>query len=274
MEKKVLTEHENKMINKVFLRSHLVFWNASYINMEGNGYTYSLAPVIEEIYAGDEEGRKEAYQRHTQFFNTHAVPFSFCVGLSWAMEKEHAEKGEAAMPASSINALKSALMGPTAGMFDNFFFNCVRIIAAGIGINLCEQGNFLGVILFILIYGIPQSVCKYLFVKYGYVYGTELINMLFESGLMQSFTKAASLVGIMIVGAMSAGFVNVPLNMVLDLNGATVNIGDVLNSIFPGLLSVLLVFGYVALIKKGWKPLRLVLVTLVIGIVGALIHIF
>ena len=49
-------------------------------------------------------------------------------------------------------------MGPTAGMFDNLFFNCLRIIAAGIGIGLAQQGNILGMVMFILIYGVPQSV--------------------------------------------------------------------------------------------------------------------
>ena len=61
---------------------------------------------------------------------------------AWAMEKEKKEKGS--VDGETISSVKSALMGPTAGMFDNLFFNCLRIIAAGIGIGLAQQGNILG----------------------------------------------------------------------------------------------------------------------------------
>ena len=44
----------------------------------------------------------------------------------------------------TIENIKVALMGPTAGIGDAFFFNCVRVIAAGIGIGLCAEGNLLG----------------------------------------------------------------------------------------------------------------------------------
>ena len=35
----------------------------------------------------------------------------------------------------------SSFMGPTAGIGDAFFFNCLRVIAAGIAIGLCSQAN-------------------------------------------------------------------------------------------------------------------------------------
>ena len=58
-------------------------------------------------------------------------------------------------------------MGPTAGMFDSLFFNCLRIIAAGIGIGLCAEGSILGTLIFILLYGVTQSIVKYFFVNWG-----------------------------------------------------------------------------------------------------------
>ena len=54
----------------------------------------------------------------------------------------------------------------------------------------------------------------------------------------------------------------------------TLEVAPVLDAIFPGFMSIALLFGYVALIKKGWKPINLILLTMVIGLVGALIHIF
>lgn len=272
MEKTILTQQEKKLLRKIQVRSHAVFIGATYVNMQGNGFTYSLIPAIEEIYKDDPEGRKDAYSRHQQFFNTHAVPFSFIVGLAWAMEKEKKENGS--VDGETIASLKSALMGPTAGMFDNLFFNCLRIVAAGVGIGLAQQGSLLGAILFLLIYGVPQSVVKFIFVRMGYTYGTSFIDQMFKTGLMSSFTKAASIIGIAMVGAMTASMVNVPLNLVLNIGPATLEVAPVLDTIFPGFLSVALLFLYVLLLKKGFKPIHLILITIAVGLVGGLIGIF
>ena len=272
MEKIQLTQNEEKLLRKLQIRSHSAQMGLTMVNMMGNGFTFALIPAIEELYKDDPEGKKEAYARHQQFFNTHAVPFSFIVGLTWAMEKEKKEKGS--VDGDTISSIKSALMGPCAGMFDNLFFNCLRVIAAGIGIGLLQQGNILGSILYILLYGVVQSIVKMWFCRLGYTYGTSFIDELFNSGLMASFTKAASLVGVIMVGAMTATMVYVPLNLVLTIGPATLEVAPVLESIFPGFLSIALVFAYVGLLKKGWKPIHLIFLTMVVGVVGALIHIF
>lgn len=272
MEKKILNQDEKRILKSMFIRSHLTFVSANMVKLEANGMTMTLIPAIEHIYKDDEKGKKEAYARSQQFFNTHAVPFAFIAGLVYAMEKEHKENNS--VDGKTIESVKAALMGPTAGMFDSLFFNCLRIIAAGIGIGLCSEGNFLGSILFILIYGVSQSVCKYFFVNWGYIYGTSFIDMIFNSGLMNAFTKSASVLGIMMVGAMTAQMVSVPMNWTLNIGQTSLVVNDVLNSIFPGFLSVCLLFGLVHLIKKGIRPTSLILIILVISLFGAFVGIF
>lgn len=270
--KKNLTPKEKKVLKKVFLRSHLVFMNFNMVKMEANAFTMAMAPAIEEIYGDDIDGKREAYLRHQNFFNTHAIPLSFIAGLSCAMEKEHKQNNS--VDGETINSIKTALMGPTAGMFDSLFFNCIRIVAAGIAIGLCSQGSFLGSIIFILLYGVTQSILKYYFVNWGYIYGTSFIDKIFSSGLMKSLTKSASILGLTMVGAMTAQMVNVPLNWEINVGQASVSVGDVLNQIFPGLLGVILLFVLVRLIKKGIRPTQLILGILVFALVGALIGIF
>lgn len=272
MEKKQLTQDEKKVLKSMFFRSHLVFSTFNMAKMEANGFTCTMSPAIETIYKDDPEGKKEAYIRHQNFFNTHAVPFSFIAGLSYAMEKEHKEKGS--IDGQTIESIKAALMGPTAGMFDSLFFNCLRIIAAGIGIGLCQEGSILGTLIFILIYGVSQSVVKYFFVNWGYVFGTSFIDMVFSSGLMGALSKSASVLGLTMVGAMTASMVNVPLNLTLEIGQTSLVVNDVFQSIFPGLLGVILLFGLVALIKKGARPTQLILGILAFGMIGAFIGIF
>jgi Phosphotransferase system, mannose/fructose/N-acetylgalactosamine-specific component IID len=272
MAKIELSKEEKSILNKMFWRSHLVFSSASAIKLQANGVTITMSPAIENIYKDDEEGRIEAYKRTQSFFNTHAVPFNFIMGLTWAMESEHQKAGK--VTGEAINSIKAALMGPMAGMFDSLFFNTLRVIAAGIAIGLCSQGNFLGVILFILLYGVPQSILKYFFLKWGYTYGTSLIDIVFNSGLMKSFTKAASIIGLTMVGAMTAQMVYVPLNWVIKSGDTQVVVGEILDSIIPGLASLILLFTLVALIKKGRKPLFLIMLIMVVGIIGSVLGIF
>ncbi len=272
MEKKILTTEEKSVLKSMFINSHLVFVAFTLVKMEANGFTLTMQPAIESIYKDDEEGKTEAYRRQQNFFNTHAVPFSFIAGLTYAMEKEHKEKGS--IDGSTIENIKASLMGPTAGMFDSIFFNCLRIIAAGVGIGLCSAGNPLGVLIFILLYGASQSLVKYYFINWGYTLGTSFIETIFESGLMGALTKAASVLGLMMVGSMSANFVRVPLNWVLNVGEASVDIGGVFESIFPGFLGLCLLFLMMRLIKKGFRPTQLIIGILVFALAGAFIGIF
>jgi len=272
MAKVILSKEEKKILNSMFWRSHLTFFTFNMVKMEANAFTITMAPAIESLYKNDEEGKKAAVLRSQNFFNTHVVPFSFIAGLTYAMEKEHKEKGS--IDGATIDSIKAALMGPTAGMFDSLFFNCFRVITAGIAIGLSLQGNVLGAILFVLLYGVPHSVLKYYFVYSGYTLGTSFIDSIFSSGLMSALTKAASVLGLIMIGAMTAQMVEVPLDFVVTVNQATVDIGEVLDTIFPGILSIVLLFTLIWLIKKGVRPIWLVLIVLGLGMLGALVGIF
>lgn len=272
MENNLVENNEKRILNKMFIRSHLVFLSFNMVKMEANGFTATMSPAIEDIYKDDEEGRVAAYQRHQAFFNTHAVPFSFIAGLSYAMEKQHKETG--AVDPKTIESIKASIMGPTAGMFDSLFFNVFRIIAAGIAIGLCAQGNILGTILFVLIYGVSQSVAKYYLTHIGYKTGVTFIESIYSSGLMDALTQASSVLALIMVGAMTAQMVHVPLNWIINVGQTEIIVNDIVNQIFPGLLSVVLVFGLVSLIKKKVRPTTLVIGIFAISLLGSFLGIF
>ena len=268
------TPEEKAILRKIFFRSHRCFMMFSMAKMEANCFTMCMQPVIESLYPDDKEEQRKSYLRHQAFFNTHTSPFTFIAGLTYAMEKER-KAGK--VDEATIDNVKAALMGPTAGMFDSFWFNAVRVIAAGIAIGLCSQGNFLGTILFVLLYGVTQSVAKWYLLHAGYNLGTSFIDTVFNSGLVNVLTKCASVVGLTMVGAMTANMVNVPLNWVINTTGkegGEVIVGDIINSIFPGLLGVVLLFVLVRLIKKGYRPTQLIAGIFVLALVGALLGIF
>ena len=263
---------EKKVLNKMFLNSGFVFVTFTMTKMEANGFTMTMAPALDELYKDNQEEKKKALRRHNQFFNTHAVLFSFIAGLTYALEKEKVVNGS--VNDETIDNIKVALMGPTAGMGDAFFFNCVRVIAAGIAIGLCSTGNILGTLLFILLYGGSQVIARYYLLRIGYTLGTSFIDKLFESGLLDALTKSASILGMIMVGAMVSSQVNVKLNWVINVGDTSVVVLDILNSVMPGILSIGLVFGLMKLIKKGWTPTKLVLLILFGSILLAIPGIF
>lgn len=266
-----LTASEKMTLNKMFALSHSVFLGFNMTTMEANGFTATMSPAIEEIYDGDIEGKREAYRRHQSFFNTHAVAFNFIAGLVYALERDL--KAGKVTP-QVIDAAKVSLMGPTAGMFDSLFFNCLRVIGAGVAMGLCAQGNAFGVLAFILIYGVSQSVLKFILLRLGYTLGISAIDKVFESGLMQVATKAASILGLIMVGAMTATTVDVPLAWTLGSGDMAVVVGDLLNGIYPGILSIAIVMACMWLTKKGVRPLQIILGIIVIALLGAFLGVF
>ena len=266
-----LTASEKATLNKMFVLSHSVFLGFNMTTMEANGFAVTMSPAIEEIYADDSEGKREAYRRHQSFFNTHAVAFNFIAGLVYALERDL--KAGKVTP-GVIDAAKASLMGPTAGMFDSLFFNCLRVIGAGVAMGLCAQGNALGVLAFILIYGVSQSVLKFILLRLGYTLGISAIDAVFESGLMQVAAKAASILGLIMVGAMTATTVNVPLAWTLGSGDTAVVIGDLLDGIYPGILSIAIVMVCMWLTKKGVRPLQIILGIIAIALLGAFLGVF
>lgn len=271
MTKHEYTPQEKKTLKAMFLNSGLVFASFNMVKMEGNAFTATIAPAIDELY-NDPEERKKALRRHNGFFNTNAVPFCFIAGLTYALEKEKIMRGS--VTDDTIENIKVALMGPTAGIGDAFFFNCIRVIVAGISIGLCAQGNILGSILFVLLYGGSQLLARWYLLKMGYSMGLSFIENIFRTGLMDSITKAASIIGLTMVGAMVASMVDVKMIWTIQVGSASVAILNVLNSVMPGILSIILTFTMVALIRKGYRPVVLVMGLLCISIGLAYFGIF
>lgn len=268
---KGISTEDNAVLRKMFIMSHSVFMNFNMTKMEANCFTNTMAPAIEQVYVDDPEGKRDAYLRHQAFFNTHAVALDFIAGLSYALEKDCAE---GKVPGQTIEAIKASLMGPTAGMFDSLFFNCLRVIGAGIAIGLCSQGNIAGTFIFILLYGVTQSILKWFLLKAGYTLGTSFIDSVYNSGLMQIATKAASILGVMMVGCMTATTVGFPLNWTVTIGDTSLVVLDLFESIYPGILSVAIVLIMLAFIKKGVRPIVLIFGLLIFCLLGAAVGIF
>jgi len=263
-----LSEQDRKDIRTLYFRSAMINGSMQAIKRQGMGFLYSIVPLLDRYYKDDEEGRKEAFVRNVQYMNTNACTGCFLVGLTAALEKEKAEKHT--VTGEVITNIKTALMGPLASIGDSLFQVTLRVIAAGIGITFAEQGSILGALIFLLIYGGTWMVVRYPLIKTGYTLGTGYLNRLFEEGLVGSITKATSIMGLTMIGALSSSLITSTLKVSFTFGDATTSLQGIIDTILPGGLSLGALFVVYWLYKyKHLSVVKIVLVLIVFGIVAA-----
>lgn len=255
-----------KDLMKIFWRSFTVEWAWNYERQMNVGYAYSMSPAIEKIYKNKED-RREAYKRHLEFFNITPWLITFPLGISIALEERNATEED--FDPSTINNIKVALMGPLSGLGDSFFWGTLRILATGIGTSLALQGNILGPILFLLVFNIPAQLIRYFGLKIGYDLGSSFIDTIMSSGLMERLTYGASVLGLTVVGAMTASMVSMNIPLTIGSGEEAQTVTDLFNGIVPGILPLLFTLFMLYLVKKGVKSHWILLLIAILGILGA-----
>lgn len=270
-EKFGLSEEEGKLCRQVAFRSHTMSAPYNWEKMQALAFLYTMIPVINKFYPNKED-RIEGYKRHWELFNTTPTVSGFITGLAASMEKQGAEDPN--FDKASINAVKTSLMGPFAGIGDSIFQSTWRVITMGIGLSMAAGGNILGTIMFLVLYNALAIPVRFAGPYIGYGLGAKFMSEAAENGVMGFVTKAASIVGLMTVGAMTATMVSVKIGYVFKMNGAEQSIQDMLDSIFPCLLPLLLTLGCFKLLNKNVKPTTLIFTIMLVGIAGKYIGIF
>lgn len=272
--------NENKTVGKMNHKEFMSgFWRScglqgcfNYERQQGIGFCYSMIPHLRRIYKDDEEGFKAALKRHLQLFNITPQCTTFVQGIAVAMEEEVATNSD--FDATSINAIKTALMGPLSGIGDSIFWGTLRTIGLGIGLTFCMQGNILGPILFLLIHNIPHWIVRYKGLEIGYVQGTSFMEETTESGALTMFTMAAKILGAAVVGSMIATMISFSTTITLNLgNHQSVALQTgVFDSIMPCLLPAVLASVCFWLVRKGKKTTTVMLVLFVIAFILAFLE--
>ncbi|VFC14487.1 PTS system mannose/fructose/sorbose transporter subunit IID [Clostridioides difficile] len=164
-----------KELRSMFWRSFALQGAFNYERMQNLGYCYSMLPAIKKLY-NKKENQAKAIERHLEIFNTTTVVVPAILGITAAMEEENANNPE--FDESSISAVKTALMGPLAGIGDSLFWGTFRIIAAGVGVSLAKEGNIFGPLLFLLVEEDTKLIVKSGLeeAKNGIVYVNELLE--------------------------------------------------------------------------------------------------
>ncbi|WP_312998512.1 PTS system mannose/fructose/sorbose family transporter subunit IID [Leclercia sp.] len=258
-------------LRRVFWRSFQMEFSWNYERQMNLAFVYALIPVLKKLYP-QKSALAAALKRHLVFFNTTPHIVTLLLGITTAMEEKNSQQQE--MDGTAIDNVKASLMGPLAGLGDSFFWGTLRLIATGIGTSLALQGNILGPILFLLVFNVPHILVRWLFTRWGYVLGTGVLHRVQKSGMMESLTYGASIIGLMVVGAMAASMINITIPVSFGAGEAKTEVQDIINNIMPGLLP-LISFGIVYwLLGRKVKPLTIIGGMALVGILGSWIGLF
>ena len=256
-----------KDLNKVGFRSIMLNATFNYERMQATGFTYSMEPVIEKIYADDPEEKKERELNHLTFMNSHSYVITLIMGICAAMEEKREDK-------NLINSIKVALMGPLAGLGDSLVWFTAIPILAGIGISFAMNGNILGPIFFFIAFNLIGFAIRFGFLHACYKLGIGILDKIGEVG--SKITRAAGILGMTVIGGLIASYVTLTTKLSITSGDATVNLQtDVFDSIMPNLLPLLYtVFIFYLIRAKKKSPTVLILITIAFCVIGSLLGIF
>ncbi len=244
----------------------------SYERLQSLAYCASMIPCLKRLYPAKED-LSEALKRHLAFFNTEGTLGGVIQGISIAMEEESAMEGT--IPGSAITSIKTGLMGPIAGMGDAIVWAVVMPIIFGVFIPFAAEGNPLGGIAPLILWPACTILIQYYMTHRGYKLGRASIQGLLQSGVMQSIIYAANVLGLIMMGALSSSYISIssPLSFTMSA-GNSIGVQTILDSIAPGILPLIAVFGiYFYMQKKGPRYNIILIAIVIISVVCAVLGI-
>jgi PTS system mannose-specific IID component len=265
---------ENKLtkgdLTSMFWRSWFLLGSFNFERMQSMGFCVTMIPAIKRLYKNKED-QKAALKRHLEFFNTHPYMAAPIMGVTAAMEQEKANG--VPIDDATISGVKVGLIGPLAGVGDPIFWGTLRPVLAALGASLALTGSIMGPLLFFIPFNAIRILTLWFGIHKGYEKGTSIVAEA-SGNTLQKITEGASIVGLFIMGALVCKWtsINVPLT-VSSVKGAdgkmvVTTVQNILDSLIPGLLPLLLTFLCMKLLKKKVNPIAIIFAMFAIGIIG------
>lgn len=234
----------------------------NYERLQALGNANAFIPIIKRLY--EPEQYAEEISKYMNFFNTEPSYMGTVIhGITAAMEEKRANDGD--ITADEILSVRSALMGPLAGIGDVVSQSIVYPILAGVCIQLALAGNYAGPILFEVIYKVIMLTLGYNMYMLGYKKGKSAIITFLKTGVLNKMLELVSIVGLMVVGSMAVGNVTFGFNLIgwevqNEIGSVAFNLQTtVFDALLPGMVPLALVLGVRALLKKRVKPNTIIL---------------
>lgn len=193
-------------------------------------------------------------------------------GITIAMEEQRALDKN--IPDEAITGIKTGLKGPFAGIGDIINWATITTpIVAAFFVPFAKEGSWVAGFAPIVILGAVTLIEGYFLWHAGYNAGTTSAVRILEAGWINQLILGSSILGLFMMGGLSASLVKVatPLKLTLEQGKVFSIQTDLLDKILPWILPLLTITGVYLYIEKVQNYTKAVLWLLVIGFtLGAL----
>lgn len=262
----------NRDINKAslfwWLTSHMTY---NYQRLQAGSFAGMMGPILNKLYPDNKQKLEEGLERHMLYFNTEPRWGAIIPGMTVALEESLANDTSGELDVTMITEIKTALMGPLAGIGDTVWAGLIKPVILSITLGWAMQGYIWGA----FAYGLGLTLLDFMITRVmfarGYKLGMESIDKFLEGGFIAKVTSFLGIVGLFCLGVMIVKYVKIGAILEVEMTTGTLNIGDILDKIFPCLLPLsFTLLGY-WLQKKGQSVTKVLLVLFVIGFIGGAI---
>lgn len=201
---------DQKTLTRMALRSCWLQSSFNYETMQSGGWLFAMAPGLEKVHTNKNDLAASMYH-NLDFVNTHPFLVTFVMGIVLSLEQNKVDT-------QTIRAVRIAAASPLGGIGDALFWLTLVPITAGITANMAIDGSLAAPFVFLLIFNLAQFACRLGLMNWAYKVGTTAIDSLTEN--MQAFTRAASILGVFVVGALTVTMGGTQINLQIP-NGTT-----------------------------------------------------
>ena len=201
---------DNKTLNRMALRSYWLQSSFNYETMQSGGWLFAMIPGLEKVHTNKKDLAVSMYH-NLDFINTHPFLVTFVMGIVLSLEQNK-------MDIQTIRAVRISAASPLGGIGDALFWLTLVPITAGITSNMAIDGNIIAPLIFLIVFNICQFACRFGLMKWSYKVGTGAIDALTAN--MQAFTRAASILGVFVVGCLTVTMGTTQINLTIP-NGST-----------------------------------------------------
>ena len=201
---------DQKTLNRMALRSYWLQSSFNYETMQSGGWLFAMIPGLEKVHTNKNDLAASMYH-NLDFINTHPFLVTFVMGIVLSLEQNKVDT-------QTIRAVRISAASPLGGIGDALFWLTLVPITAGITSNMALDGNIIAPIIFLVIFNAAQFACRFGLMNWSYKVGTSAIDALTAN--MQAFTRAASILGVFVVGALTVTMGATQINLTIP-NGTT-----------------------------------------------------
>lgn len=239
----------------------------SFDRMQALAFSYSLNKILRKVYADDPDELQEAMKRHVSMYNSNCNWGSIINGIVISLEEQRAI-GNKEITTDVIQSLKIGLMGPLAGIGDSVDQGIVATIPLAIFVPMALNGSVVAAFVPGIIYLAWSYGWSWFLINKGYSLGKNSVLEILHSGTIKKVIDVASILGLFMIGCLSASYVKVSTILTFQSSTDAVALQSVLDGMLPKLIPFIVVMSmYYYIIKKGPKYLHIILFTMILAVV-------